>query len=62
MTREQSKMSELLDEKASPLLYNLLREAPAHLQNSARMPLTSLEDVITLFDAQGENKDSSYLP
>ena len=54
MTKEQSMISKQLDEKNSPLLYNILRSAPDHLQNSARIPFTSLEDVITLFDAEKE--------
>ena len=51
MTSQQSDLSKQLDEKYSPLLFNLLRQSPAHLSNSARLPLASLEDVITLFDA-----------
>ena len=65
MTKEQSALSKLLDEKSSPLLFNLLRQSPAHLQNSARLPLASLEDVITLFDAaelEEQQGSANYLP
>jgi len=39
---------------APSLLHDLLRAAPAHIRDQANLPLTSLEDVVTLFDAQDE--------
>jgi hypothetical protein len=48
--------SVMVDKRA--LFHDLLRLAPVHLREQ-RMPLTSLEDVIALFDAADED---SQLP
>lgn len=40
------------DPVGAPLLiHDLLRAAPTHIRSQSSLPLTSLEDVVTLFDA-----------
>ena len=36
------------------LLHDILRAGPAHIRDPASLPLTSLEDIVTLFDASTE--------
>ena len=45
----------------SLLLYDLLRQAPAHLRLPSKMPLTQLEDLICLFDAHSADL-TPFLP
>ena len=45
----------------SLLLYDLLRQAPAHLRLHSKMPLTQLEDLICLFDAHSADL-TPFLP
>ena len=42
------------------LIHDLLRQAPAYLRDPSKLPLTSLEDFVSLFDAQSE--EPAYLP
>ena len=51
---------EVIMSKKSLLLAELLRESPLHLRES-KTALTSLEDIVTLFDA-AQGPSDSFLP
>ena len=57
MNKMQPDLAKIMTPK-SPLLKDLLRLAPSNLRDGT-LPLTQLEDVVSLFDAAEEG---SYLP
>ena len=57
MNKMQPDLAKIMTPK-SPLLKDLLRLAPSNLRDGT-LPLTNLEDVVSLFDAAEEG---SFLP